>query len=457
MEYRTARRQRSQQREIASCKSNGSARSWRAAPRRSDGARAATPEADADVRKRYPVRWTKSPPRNEDAFVATPPSAAAPANEPWLEVTASRQFPAWLAEHNVSLALTTYQTGKLILIGRHEGRIAVFERTFNRCMGLWADGQTLWMNSLYQLWRFENVLRPDRALQRPRPPLRPARRLHHRRPGHPRHRRRGRRPGGVRQHQVRLPGHARTNATASRRSGSHPSSASWRRGPLPPQRPGPGRRQGPLRHGGQHERRRPTAGATNAGTAAVVIDVPRQIGSSPRGCRCRTRRASTGGRLWLLNSGTGYFGSIDPTAGVFVPLTFCPGYLRGLTFVGDYAVVGLSRPRHDKTFGGLALDEDAGRPRASRRAAGCTSSTCRRATWSTGCAWKAWSANCTTWSCCRGLCGRPRWASRRTRFNASLPSVPTAFCEQSASFAGSKGAAWARRTGNEVIYLHCLL
>ena len=72
---------------------------------------------------------------------------AAPANEPWLEVTASRQFPAWLAEQNVSLALTTYQTGKLIMIGRHDGRIAVFERTFNRCMGLWADGQTLWMNA----------------------------------------------------------------------------------------------------------------------------------------------------------------------------------------------------------------------------------------------------------------------------------------------------------------------
>ncbi len=62
-------------------------------------------------------------------------------------------------------------------------------------------------------------------------------------------------------------------------------------------------------------------------------------------------------RLWLLNSGTGYFGSVDPVRGTFEPLTFCPGYLRGLTFVGDYAVVGLSRPRRDKTFDGLALDE----------------------------------------------------------------------------------------------------
>jgi uncharacterized protein (TIGR03032 family) len=63
------------------------------------------------------------------------------------------------------------------------------------------------------------------------------------------------------------------------------------------------------------------------------------------------------GKLWVLNSGTGCFGSIDPDRGTFEPVAFCPGYLRGLAFVGDYAVVGLSRPRHDKTFTGLPLDE----------------------------------------------------------------------------------------------------
>src|SRR6202011_5067810 len=63
------------------------------------------------------------------------------------------------------------------------------------------------------------------------------------------------------------------------------------------------------------------------------------------------------GRLWLHNSGTGFFSHVDLERGAFVPLTFCPGYLRGLAFSGDYAVVGLSRPRHNKTFSGLALDE----------------------------------------------------------------------------------------------------
>ena len=38
-------------------------------------------------------------------------------------------------------------------------------------------------------------------------------------------------------------------------------------------------------------------------------------------------------------------------------MTFCPGYLRGLAFVDDFAVVGLSKCRQNKTFSGLALDE----------------------------------------------------------------------------------------------------
>src|SRR5215467_9289341 len=82
-----------------------------------------------------------------------------PDTEPPLEVHSSRQFPNWLAEQKVSLAFTTYQAGKLFLIGlQPDGRLSIFERTFNRSMGLWSDGQTLWLSSLFQLWRFENFL-----------------------------------------------------------------------------------------------------------------------------------------------------------------------------------------------------------------------------------------------------------------------------------------------------------
>lgn len=38
-------------------------------------------------------------------------------------------------------------------------------------------------------------------------------------------------------------------------------------------------------------------------------------------------------------------------------MAFCPGYLRGLSLHGGYAVMGLSKPRDNRTFTGLALDD----------------------------------------------------------------------------------------------------
>jgi uncharacterized protein (TIGR03032 family) len=62
------------------------------------------------------------------------------------------------------------------------------------------------------------------------------------------------------------------------------------------------------------------------------------------------------GKLWLLNSGTGELGWVDVGSGRFTAVAFCPGYARGLTFVGKYAVVGLSRARENRTFAGLPLE-----------------------------------------------------------------------------------------------------
>jgi uncharacterized protein (TIGR03032 family) len=70
-------------------------------------------------------------------------------------------------------------------------------------------------------------------------------------------------------------------------------------------------------------------------------------------------------QLWVQNSGTGWFGRVNRSRGTFEPVTFCSGYLRGLAFTGDYAVVGLSRPRHDRTFDGLDLDDELARRQAS--------------------------------------------------------------------------------------------
>ncbi|MGE5466652.1 MAG: TIGR03032 family protein [Ignavibacteria bacterium] len=55
------------------------------------------------------------------------------------------------------------------------------------------------------------------------------------------------------------------------------------------------------------------------------------------------------GRLWLLDSGRGDFGYLDPATGKFCAVGLCPGFARGLTFVGGLAVIGMSKLR-DNTF-----------------------------------------------------------------------------------------------------------
>nr|MDJ0574179.1 TIGR03032 family protein [Xenococcaceae cyanobacterium MO_234.B1] len=61
-------------------------------------------------------------------------------------------------------------------------------------------------------------------------------------------------------------------------------------------------------------------------------------------------------KLWVLNSGTGEFGFINIKQGTFKPIAFCPGYLRGCAFSGNYAIVGLSQSRDNKTFADLPMN-----------------------------------------------------------------------------------------------------
>lgn len=67
------------------------------------------------------------------------------------------------------------------------------------------------------------------------------------------------------------------------------------------------------------------------------------------------------GRLWLLNSGTGELGFVEPGSGRFEPVAFCPGYARGLAFAGNHAIVGLSLQRDNRTFSGLQLQDELAR------------------------------------------------------------------------------------------------
>jgi uncharacterized protein (TIGR03032 family) len=61
-------------------------------------------------------------------------------------------------------------------------------------------------------------------------------------------------------------------------------------------------------------------------------------------------------RVWLLNSGHGQLIEIDPQRGTWNVVAELPGYTRGLMIHGGLAFIGLSRIRERSTFGGLPLE-----------------------------------------------------------------------------------------------------
>jgi uncharacterized protein (TIGR03032 family) len=63
------------------------------------------------------------------------------------------------------------------------------------------------------------------------------------------------------------------------------------------------------------------------------------------------------GRLWLLDSGRGRLVTVDEGAGRVVTVTSQPGYTRGLDFHGSLAFIGLSRIRETSTFSGVPIAE----------------------------------------------------------------------------------------------------
>jgi uncharacterized protein (TIGR03032 family) len=294
--------------------------------------------------------------------MTTEPQASAgtdPAAEPRLEISGSRQLTNWMADQKVSLGFTTYQTGKVFLIGtKPDDRLSVFERTFNRCMGLCSDndGQTLWMSSLYQLWRFENALEPGQSADG-------YDRLYVPQIGYT--------TGDIDVHDVAVESDGRVVfintlfGCLSTMSETHSFRPLWK----PPfisrlaaedrcHLNGMAMKDGRPRwvtavsqsdvNDGWRDRRRDGGCVIDVQSNEIVID-GLSMPHSPRWYQ---------DRLWLLDSGNGYFGYVDFEKRKFERVTFCPGYQRGMAFAGDYAIVGLSRPRHNKTFSGLALDDE---------------------------------------------------------------------------------------------------
>lgn len=272
-------------------------------------------------------------------------------------INCSRNFISWLRQYDLSLAVTTYQTSRLMLIGADEaGKFSGFERIFNRAMGLYAtpDSERIYLAAKYQLWQLDNVLPPGQLHEN-------YDRLYIPRVGYT--------TGDIDTHDVAIDREGNIvfvstlfNCLATV-SDKHSCRPLWKPAFISKvinedrcHLNGLAMVEGKPKYvtacsksdvvGGWREKRI-NGGCVIDVASNEIVTTGLSMPHSPRWYR---------DKLWLLNSGQGQFGYIDLATGEFIPVTFCPGYLRGLAFVSNYALVGLSQAR-DKVFEGLELQE----------------------------------------------------------------------------------------------------
>ncbi|MDO9169560.1 MAG: TIGR03032 family protein [Methylobacter sp.] len=272
---------------------------------------------------------------------------------PTTDIQSSDGLWQWLQHQRLSLAFTTYQTNRLFLVGcKADGRIAVNERLFDKPMGLYADRDRLIMSTRYAIWQLENRLAEnethlgcDRLYV---PSLSYT-------------------TGDLNVHDVVVDKNNELlfintdfSCLAKLRPG-YSFEPVWQP-PFISKLKAEDRchLNGLALRGGEptyvtacSATDDPAGWRNHRVDGGIVMHIPSNdiiatglsMPHSPRWYR---------GKLWLLNSGSGELGWLDGDQ--FTPVTFCPGFVRGLAFVGDYALVGLSKLR-SKTFGGLALQQ----------------------------------------------------------------------------------------------------
>ena len=230
------------------------------------------------------------------------------------------------------------------------------ERTFNRSMGLSIVGNTMWMSSMFQLWRFENSLGPGEGFEG-------YDRIYIPQMAYT--------TGDLDIHDIIVPEDGKPMfvntlfSCLARPSETHSFRPVWK----PPF----------ISRLAPEDRCHLNGMAARDGAPAYVT----AVGKSDTADGWREHRTGGGlvmdvrtddilaeglamphsprwhdGRLWILEAGSGYFGYMDLSQGTFEKVAFCPGFLRGLAFSGAYALAGTSSVRKNHTFSGLPLEQN---------------------------------------------------------------------------------------------------
>ncbi len=286
-------------------------------------------------------------------------SSDTPKKSTRVQCTATGGFPDWLASSGGSVLMTTYQAGKVAAIGWDGNQVTLLMRQFEKPLGLTVAGDRIALATRSDLWILANapLLAADYREDMPGryDALFVPRASYH--------------TGNLHAHDVAFRGDelvfVNTRFSCLARPSRDYSFEPFWRPPfvtdfVPEDRchlNGLAMRDGRIRY--------VTAlGATDTvggwrptkATGGVLIDLEGDRVVCDGLCMPHSPRWYDG-RLWVLNSGTGELLVVDPDTGQRDVVSALPGYVRGLSFVGSYALVGLSRVREKHIFGGLPIQQ----------------------------------------------------------------------------------------------------
>lgn len=287
------------------------------------------------------------------------PTEAPSASQPEagkIDINFSPGLAGFLAGNNLSIGFTSYQTGRLYLVGHGaNGKLALHEAVYPQAMGVTGDGDRIYLGTLTQIVRMENVLGPSQRANEAHDKVYVPRNMQT--------------TGNIDIHELGIRDNGRIIIVNTRYSClcepsmTHSFKPVWKPEFISKLAPedrchlnGLAMVDGQPKYvtavcrsdvvDGWRDRR---------DDGGIIIDIDNDAIMAEGLSMPHSPRVHNG-RLWVLNSGTGELGWIDPSAKAFVSLAFFPGFLRGLAFHNDYAFVTLSKPRNGR-FEGLALDD----------------------------------------------------------------------------------------------------
>ncbi|MHB8898466.1 MAG: TIGR03032 family protein [Thermoguttaceae bacterium] len=276
--------------------------------------------------------------------------------------SATPDFSAWVAQSGGSLVLSTYQAGKVALIGSDGNQVTLVMRQFDKPLGMAVQGNRLALATRHWIGIFANapLLAHDYLESQPGKydGLFLPRTSYY--------------TGDLHTHDVVFQGNdllfvnTRFSCLA-RPSHDYHFEAIWRPKFVTDMVPedrchlnGVAMVAGKPKYvtalGTTDE---PGAWRAEKATGGVVIDIDSDevildglaMPHSPRWHN---------GQLWLLNSGAGELLVTDPASGRRDVVCQLPGYLRGLCFAGPFAIIGMCKIREKHLFGGLPIQQRVG-------------------------------------------------------------------------------------------------